>query len=129
MNELERYCLEEIEAVEETTFMYQLHECGFFDKMKFHQFLKTIMDLVNYYAKNGRTKNYEYVTSGIVDRFSYIMLSFYCHLDPNDMYVIENYNDIKEEVFEYFEDMRMVERDLITITTSTSTDKLNTTGH
>lgn len=89
MNELEKYCLEEINAVEETTFMYQLHECGFFDKMKFQQFLNAISELVKFYVENGKTKNYEGVVSGIVDSFSYIMLTFYCHLDSNDLYVID----------------------------------------
>lgn len=123
MNDLERYCLEEIEAVEETTFMYQLHECGFFDKMKFQQFLKVISELVNCYVENGKTKNYEGIVSGIVDCFSYIMLLFYCHLDHNDMYVIENYNDIKEEIPEFFENMRIATRNIITITNNKPTEQ------
>lgn len=77
---------------------------------------------MNYYIKNGKTKYYETVVSGIVDRFSYIMLTFYCHLDPNDLYLIENYHDIKKDIPKYFNDMRMVTKDLITITNSKPTE-------
>ena len=34
MNKLEKYC----EAIKATTFMFQLHECAFFDKVKFRDF-------------------------------------------------------------------------------------------
>lgn len=122
MNELEKYCLKEIDAIEEGTFMYQLYECAFFDKIKFQKFILSVRELTNYYIKNGKTKYYETIVSGIVDRFLYIMLMFYCHLDSDDLYLIENYHDIKEDIPEYFNDMRMVTNDLITITNSKPTE-------
>lgn len=118
MNELEKYCLEEIDAVEEATFMYLLHECGIFDEVKFFQFISTVNELANQYIEDGKTKYYEDVTSGIVDCFSYIMLMFYCHLDTNDVFVIENYDDIKDAIPMYFDEMRNTTRSLITITNS-----------
>lgn len=117
MEELEKYCLAEIEAVSEATFMYQLHECRFFNKIKFRQFISTASKLADYY-ENGKTRNYKGITSGIIDRFSYIMFMFYCHLAPDDLFAIENYQDIKDDIPEYFDDMRILTRKLITIINS-----------
>ena len=102
--------------------MYQLHECAFFDKRNFQKIILNLRELTNYYIQNGKTRYYETIVSGIVDNFSYIMLMFYCHLDPNDLYLIENYHDIKKDIPKYFDDMRMVTRNLITITNSKLTE-------
>ncbi|MDE5734909.1 MAG: hypothetical protein K2H83_07190, partial [Duncaniella sp.] len=115
MNKLEKYCLEEIKAVKDTTFMFQLHECAFFDKIKFSEFLLCIRNLTQHYHENGKTEYYETVLCGIVDSFSYIMQMFYCHLDPNDLYLIENYHDIEGEIPSYFEEMRIATGGLITM--------------
>lgn len=130
MNKLEKYCTEEIEAIKATTFMFQLHECAFFDKIKFREFLLCIKSLTHYYLENGKTKYYETILCGIVDSFSYIMQLFYCHLDPDDLYLIENYHDIKGEISSYFEDMRLATRNLIAMTSdSNELDKQNAKGH
>ena len=120
MNELEKYCLEEIEAIEETTFMFQLHECAFFDVIKFREFLLSIRSLTQYYIENGKTQYYESILCGIVDSFSYIMQMFYCHLDPLDLYLIENYIEIKDDISSFFEDIRMAASNLITMTSSSA---------
>lgn len=87
--------------------MFQLHECAFFDRIKFRSFLFNILSLTDYYLENGKTEYYETILSGTIDSFSHIMQMFYCHLDPNDLYLIENYSAIKQEISSYFEDMRM----------------------
>lgn len=113
MGELEKYWLTEIDAVLESTFMYQLHECCFFDKIGFYRLVSNANKLADYYANFGKTENYRSVTSGVIDCFSYIMLMFYCHLEPNDVFVIENYQDIKDEIPSYYDDMRIAIRKLI----------------
>lgn len=102
----------EFDALADTTFMYQLHECSFFDKAKFRLFLSAVRDLTDFYVENGKTDAYTAVACGVVDSFAYIMHMFYCHLDSNDMFEIENYEDIKDEVPAYFEGMRELMREL-----------------
>lgn len=129
MNQLEKYCMEEIEAEKSATFMFQLHECAFFDKIKFREFLLNIRRLTQYYFENGKTEYYETILCGIVDSFSYVMQMFYCHLDSSDLYIIENYRAIKEDIPSYFEDMRVATGNLITMTSdSNGLDKRNADG-
>lgn len=69
--------------------------------------------MANYYISNGRTENYKKIAAGIIDRFEYILCCFYCHLAPNDLYSIINYNDIKDEISDYCYKMREVAGKLI----------------
>lgn len=105
-----KYLTRETEAVEEGTFMYQLHECGFFDKAKFFRLILMADQLIE--SGNG-IADYNDLVCSLADCFLYVMSSLYYHLDPEDAYVIENYNGIKDDVPKYFDDIRDVLMKLI----------------
>lgn len=106
----EAYLMREIDAVDESTFMYQLHEQGVFDKAKFLRLISKADELTK---SDDGMDDYNALLCGLADCFLYIMSSLYYHLDSNDVYVIENYGDIKNDVPEYIDKMRDVLRKLI----------------
>lgn len=106
MEELEKLLIEEIDSIKETTFLYQFHENGYFDREKFQGLIFHVNKLADFYIRNGKTENYKKIAAGIIDRFEYVICCFYWHLAPDDLYTIENYNDIKEEIPYFCDEMR-----------------------
>lgn len=107
---LKVYLTREIEGVGEDTFMYQLHERGFFDRSGFQRLISAADKLA---GLDDWIEDYNVLLCGVADSFLFIMSLLYYHLDPNDAYVIENYSDIKNEAPGYMDNMRDVLRKMI----------------
>lgn len=106
----EVYLTREIEGLEENTFMYQLHENGYFGKPKFKRLISVADELTR---SDDGIEDYNVLVCSLADCFFYIMSLLYYHLDTDDVYVIENYSDIKKEIPEYIDNMRDIVRKLI----------------
>lgn len=113
MNKFEKYCLNEVEATNKNTFMYKFHEYGYFNVDRFYEFINKIKNLYDYYKEHGKSDNYNYLTKLIIDRLYYIVFLFYCHENPNDLFRILNYEEIKNNVPDYMENIRKIIGELI----------------
>ena len=103
---LEEFCLNEINAKNKNTFFYQLHKNSFFDVEAFNELILNTKKLIELYSTYGITNNYKAILKQLRDNFFYVTFLFYCHLDPNDLFVIKNYADIENNITLYFDDMR-----------------------
>ena len=73
-----------IEAIEETTFLYQLHEQNIFDKSLFQEYIENV-GLVN--AENTEK---EMIVS-IIETNDYIIRNALYHFLPDDAHVMKNF--------------------------------------
>lgn len=114
VKELENEVLREIDADSKETFIYRLHECDFFDKDKFQRLVSDANELADYWIDEGKTENYAVIAKEIADTFMYTMLRLHCHFDPVDLSVIGNYEDIRDDLYDFMiDDMRNTLRKLI----------------
>lgn len=109
---LEEFCLAEINAQNKNTFFFQLHECSFFDVTAFNKLILNVKKLFQLYSIYGTTNKSNFILNELKDKFFYATILFYCHLNPNDLFVIKNYADIENNITLYFDDMRDVLNDM-----------------
>ena len=94
MNELEKYCFNELIDLDENTFIFKLHERNYFD--------------INFYEKNGKTIFYKSLTTKINKTLPYIISCFYYHENTHDQFKIKNFNEIENNVNDIFEIIKII---------------------
>ena len=88
---LEKYILNEFQAVDNKTFLYQLHEDCFFNKKKFSKLLTKCNSLTKEYCEFGKSNNYNEVVTSIFAIFQYTFFALFNHFAENDIFIISNY--------------------------------------
>lgn len=108
MNELEKYCFDELTGLNENTFIFKLHERNYFDIDKFVKMINVIDELYKSYEETGKTIYYKSLTSKINKTLPYIISCFYYHESKNDQFKISNFNEIKNNVNDIFDIIRTI---------------------
>lgn len=108
MNELEKYCFNELIGLDENTFIFKLHERNYFDINKFVKLISSIDELYNFYEKNGKTIFYKSLTTKINKTLPYIISCFYYHENEHDQFKIKNFNEIENNVNDIFEIIKII---------------------
>ena len=89
-----------IEAKDENTFLYLLHEEGVFDEVLFREYMKNI-SLVT--IENTEKS----IIKMIIERNEYILRNALYHFLPNDVYVMKNFPSNMSEYVEKIADENM----------------------
>jgi hypothetical protein len=73
---LEKYILNEFQAKDSQTFLYQLHENSYFDKEKFSILLNICDSLAKSYGEFGKTDNYNEVLKSLFVIFEHTLFYY-----------------------------------------------------
>ena len=105
MKEILEKITREINAEDESTFMYNLHYNGFFDENKFN----VLLDDVEKYMDNSEIRKDNKIIAGIFELFLHTIFLCYCSETGEDSYKIKNSKPIAHDVIsDYYLKMRMV---------------------
>ena len=112
---LEKYILNEFQAVDNKTFLYQLHEDWFFNKKKFSKLLTKCNKLTKEYCKFGKSNNYNEVVKSIFVIFEYTFFALFNHWVKNDLFKISNYGKdlTPRDVSKYYLQIREITEKII----------------
>lgn len=111
----ETYLKRELTGDEPQSFIYKLHEDGFFDEAALRQILENCRVMGALYQSRGATPAYVETARLILDRLAYIATLIFCHYAPNDNFRITNWRDefADSAIPEFFAAMREISADLI----------------
>jgi hypothetical protein len=109
---IEDFLLEEIEARNENTFMYQLHDENSFCQDRFDLLLEKVSEFCEVAQKTDRKTM---IAKGLIMLFEYTLFLFYCNVEPSDHYKIRNYDKVlsAEMISDYYLDMRYLSDKII----------------
>ena len=112
---LEKYILNEFQAKDSQTFLYQLHENSYFDKEKFSILLNICHSLAKAYGEFGKTDNYNEVLKSLFVIFEHTLFLLFTHFVEHDFFTISNYGkDFKAiDVSEYYSQIREITQKII----------------
>lgn len=111
----EKFIASETIFTEKGSFIYELHNDRFFNKVKLELLLSECLSLSILYKNLGKSERYNEILKGISSTFQHILFLVSCHFMPDDDFIIKNYDiELSSEIIsDYYVRFRLILNSLI----------------